>query len=179
MGWKSIKEHYQIKHIVHIDGGRVLFGSGYVPDAIVVEPDGTIVKTYRDSMSGDLSRYCEEIGKDPDTFAEMFKKQDVFARSIPVYTFDRDRIIEKFCDELEWPNVTHDGMLMYSNQFFATREDAIAQSKRNARAGMEIMQENVAGAERELANSRERLADYEMTFRKLEGDYPDVSPDRA
>jgi len=40
MGWKNLKEHFRIGHIVQCRDGVILIGSGYVSDLIKVSLDG-------------------------------------------------------------------------------------------------------------------------------------------
>lgn len=61
----------------------------------------------------------DAINADPTAAAALLAKPDTFAASIPVYTWDASyAIVSHQCEELGWPNVTHDGALMYRNTFF-------------------------------------------------------------
>ena len=65
MGWKRLKEHYRIEHMVQITEAGICIGSPYIHDIIVVGMDGKILKRH-DGNAGSLGRYQTEIDADPD-----------------------------------------------------------------------------------------------------------------
>lgn len=50
---------------------------------------------------------------------------DELKNPIPIYSIRDGNLIIKYTEELGWPNITHDGELMYENSFFKTKEEAI------------------------------------------------------
>lgn len=169
MGWKAIKEHYRIEHAVQVRDDLICIGSPYVHDIIVISADrGEIVQRpdYY-SRNGNLARYVAEMDADPGKLAELVAAADVFERSVPVFTYNGGAIIEKECEELGWPNVTHDGLMQFDNTFSPdaglVRTWAIA----SARAGIEWMIDHVAGEEAKLADFRARLAQREADLATL------------
>lgn len=135
MGWKKFKEHFGIKHTVHIVEGQVCIGSAYISQLLILGSDGRLVKRDERSVNEDIARYQREIDADPAKVRELLAAPDLFAESIPVFTYDGSRIIEKMCEKAEWPNCTHDGQLMYDNTFSTDKSKVIAWAKRNADAG--------------------------------------------
>ena len=129
MGWKKVKEHYGIKHIVQVDSRRdygkvpcILIGSPYIGDIIVIRiADAKILKRY------DGSRFTNELlfelqpKLDEDekngTLKRLIDEQDTFERLLPVYNIQRRRIVKMYCESYGYPNVTTDGQLMYENTF--------------------------------------------------------------
>ena len=188
MGWKNVKEHYGIKHYVCITKKGMCIGSGYVHDLILI----TDTDKPRD-WRADQNRKRQDIGcnlsilrseyvgrgepfdgivkamaDDSQTLRRMIDTPDTFTASIPVYTFDYDgNIIEKRCEELGWPNVTHDGDMMYENQFFADRAECVAKAKRELAAALESEREYLAREEAEIAKSRERFSSFEAALERL------------
>jgi len=55
MGWKKLKEHYGIEHIVHLTEEGVLIGVPGDPAIIVVGFDGVIKRSNRD-LDEDFAR---------------------------------------------------------------------------------------------------------------------------
>ncbi len=157
MGWKNVREHYGIEHIVKMVDGMLHIGSPYVGDLVVVSPEGVaeINRTFRDSA--ELQRYRDDIHADPATFRRLMAQPDVFSASIPVYTWRGGEILEKRCEEVGWPNATHDGDLMYDNAFFLDRGEALRHALSDARSLVERLEENVAEAEQTLARRRAML----------------------
>ena len=129
MGWKKVKEHYGIKHIVQVDSrseyGKVpciFVSSPYIGDIIVIRiSDAKILKRY------DGSRFTNELlfelqpKLDEDekngTLKRLIDEQDTFDRLLPVYNIQRRRIVKMYCESYGYPNVTTDGQLMYENTF--------------------------------------------------------------
>lgn len=135
MGWKALKEHYRIGHSVQIVPEKgICIGSAYIHDIIVVGFDGVITK--RDRYGGELARYQEEIDADPAKAKALIDQPDAFERSIPVFTYAGAEIIECACEELGWPNVTHDGRMMYENTFSPDRAEVLRWAILSAESGV-------------------------------------------
>lgn len=150
MGWKRVKEHYRIDHIVKMVDGVMHIGSSYVGALVTVTPEGRAETDRTFSSSADLRRYRDEINSDPDLYRRLMAEADTFAASIPVYTWRDGEILERFCEEFGWPKVTHDGTLMYDNTFFLDRREALKEARRDAGAAVE-------GARRRIAEARDEL----------------------
>lgn len=139
MGVKSIKEHYQIKHFVTKRGENICIGSAYVHDIIVISPEGKLIKVWeRNSSNADLRRYVEELENDSATgkLKAIFHKKDTFSKFLPVYTYENGRLIKTYCEEYGWPNVTHDGEMMYENTYFKTIREARESLRRDSYLGL-------------------------------------------
>ena len=176
MGWKNVKEHYRIGHIVCVTEKGICIGSSYIHDIIVINPDGALAKQYDrgSAVNTDLGRYQSEMLEDPEKLRELINTPDTFERSLTVYTYQNGDILEKQCEEYGYPNVTHDGMVMYENRFHQDKETVVRWAKRNAAAGVELLTDQVWDAEQRLKERKDWLA-AEIAFRnKLEYDYPYV-----
>lgn len=166
MGWKRIKDHYQIKHIVSVNQkGCVCIGSSYIHDLIVVEPDGKISKSYEGNSNADLARYQRELDADPALLKKLLSEPDVFESAHTVYTYEGGRIIKEQCEELGWPNVTHKGDLMYENTHSADRDQVVQWAKRNALAGIRLCEKAISKAQEDIA---ELQRDLDQSKRDLE-----------
>ena len=172
MGWKAIKEHYRIEHHVQVDKGRVCIGSSYCPDIIVIGPEGTVLQRYADGGNEALRRYQAEMDADPGKLKELLAAEDQFSASVPVFTYDGARIIEKRCEKPGWPNVTHDGLMMYENTFSTSRDQVVAWAKQNAAVAVRAMQRLVDEARERLAKYERELADYQRDVDTLEATEP-------
>lgn len=158
MGWKSVKDHYQIGHIVCNCDEGIAIGSSYIPKLIVIGVDGTFSTKSDLAGNSDLERYRIEMLSDMDKLLELVRQEDSFERSIPVWTYDGSEIIEKHCEELGFPNVTHDGWVMYDNMYFGTFEEAHSAALKNAEGWHEYSKERVLDCQRLLEDSRQGLA---------------------
>lgn len=180
MGWKAIKDHYRIGHNVMIDERGLCIGTGYISDIIVINEAGTIIKRYDDRSNEDLRRYQSEMDADPEKLKELLFSEDTFIRSIPVWTYDgAGEVVEKFCEELHYPNVTHDGFIMYDNTFSQDKLKIAKRAKENTRLGIEQTNRYISRLENDIKKAREEVDGYTAELAKLESDFPDSEPASA
>lgn len=173
MGWANVKAHYRIGHIVHVCDNHICIGSPYCSELIKISIEGKIVKRqdFR-SSNEDLVRYLSEMDADPEKLVYLVKQPDFFNETRIVYTWSGAEIITELCDKIGYPNVTHDGELMYENTFSTDKSQVIKWAKRDAECGIESARRNIAEKESELNAIRQRLAKAELNLAKLESDYP-------
>lgn len=141
MGFKLLKEAYDIKHIVCVTneekygGEAICIGSPYIHDIIVVDMNGKVLKRHEDrrSVNEELYRYQKEFDADPEKLKRIVTTPDVFDadKNQTVYIYDFGRIREELCQEFGWPNVTNKGELMYENTAFKTFREAYKCAQRN------------------------------------------------
>lgn len=169
MGWKKVKEHYNIGHIVQVTSKGICIGSAYVHNIIVIA-DGAPRwdSALRSSNNTDLARYFSEMNADLTKLQELINAPDEFEESIPVYTYDGAEIIEKKCEELGWPNITHDGEIMHDNTFSDDRDTVLKWALENAKAGVEIFSEQVTRIQGELQERKDRLRVSQYNVASLE-----------
>ena len=168
MGWKNVKEHYKIGHYVQVTDKGICIGSPYIHDIIVIGLDGTIKKGETTTHNADLIRYQTEMLDDPEKLRQLVQSPDSFSQSIPVYTYDGGEIIEKQCETLGWPNVTHDGLMMYENTFSTDKDVVIAWAKANAESAIKWTLESIEQKKRELESREADLSKYRNDLKKLE-----------
>lgn len=174
MGWKRVKEHYRIEHIVQVSPNGICIGSPYVPKLIEVGFDGQIIECYARSDS-ELMRYQAEIEADPETFRRLMREEDVFSASIPVYTFRGAEIIEKLCEEVGWPNVTHDGSLMYENGYSEDKATVVGWAKKSAARHLDYTNEHIEKSKRDLSRHHAKMSELLAIQAELDAAYPDVA----
>ena len=157
MGWKAVRDHYRIGHIVHVIGDDLVVGSGMAPRVITVTPDGE-VRVDLGIRNGEIGRIADEMRADKSKLLELMSAEDAFERSIPVHTWRDGAMVERFCEETGWPNVTHDGDLMYENRYSEDRAEALAWAREDAASAVEGYARMADEARRDLAQCEERLA---------------------
>ncbi len=170
MGWKSVRDYYRIGHSVHVTRAGICIGSPYIHDIIVIGLDGKIKKRDDSFINPDLRRYMEEFDAHPDVLARLVAAKDEFTKSIRVFTYEGGEIIEKECEALGWPNVTHDGELMYDNTFSQDRADIVKAALANAQAGASLSEDRVRDIKSDLEAAESRLAEYRRNVTKLKGE---------
>ena len=136
MGWKKVKEHYTIKHIVQVSTKReygsvpcIFIGSPYIGDIIVIRmSDAALLKRYKDGWTNErLQALQPRLDEDSEngTLKRLIDESDEFGRLLPVYCIEDYRhIVEMHCEAYGWPNVTTSGKLMYENTFVSQRRAA-------------------------------------------------------
>lgn len=149
MGWKAFKQHYGIDANVEIEKGILCIGTGYI-DLLQVSMAGEIVQAHQLGTDHKIYAVQEAIKADPETAARLLQAEDTFERSIRVYTYAGSEILEKFCEEIGYPNVTHDGQMMYVNMFSEDRDEIIQRALTYARSNSEGISRAIENVEREL-----------------------------
>ncbi len=139
MGIKTLKERFDIKHIVEKDGDRILISSAYVSGLIqIFQDDRGQVIIHSNSPGGFCLEVLDRILSDLKAAArsgelqEIIQAEDEYGPLTQVWTFKKGRVIKKYCEEFGWPNVTTDGERMYENTFFLSREEALERCRYNA-----------------------------------------------
>jgi len=171
MGWKNVKTHYRISHIVQVTPEGICIGSGHLPSLIVIGPDGRLLKRYDDRSNDDLLRYQREIDSDLATLKRQVESPDSFEAAVQVYTYRGGEIVDKLCERPGWPNVTHDGLLMYTNMFSEDRDTAVGWAMTNARARLMNCENGARQLEVELAGVRESIQVAQANLAKLNTDH--------
>lgn len=123
MGWKLLKQYFEIKHIVQVENDQIKIGSGYVSDLALID-----MKTGKLTRKPGWERSLEEYGAllkaSPEKILSLLSEPDQFERDLPVYIVSDARVIEEQCEVPGYPNLTHSGRLMYENTTFLEREKA-------------------------------------------------------
>lgn len=116
MGWKNVKTHYAINHIVQVTDEGICIGSNFISEIILISHDGDLVKRY-EGANEELLQYQQKMDADPEMLRSLVAGEDSFECDITVYGYKNGELIESACESLGWPNLTHDGILMYDNVF--------------------------------------------------------------
>lgn len=175
MGWKNVKTHYRIEHIVQVREGNICIGSGYLPEIIVIDAAGNLVKSY-DGHNDELSRYQAEMKADLPKLRALVEAPDSFETSLTVYTYETRKgvLVEKQCETPGYPNVTHDGILMYENTFSTDKAKVVRWAKDYARDGITAHENHIRELQKQIAVQESYLAEEKAALAQLEADYPGV-----
>ncbi len=174
MGWKTLKERFGITHIVQVRNGKICIGSGYVHDLATVDGETGGVSE-NPTFGGFLGReYPALRDASSDEVLLAVNAKDEFVSAEVVYTYDGGKILEKRCEQLGWPNVTHDGMLMYENNFSAEKDVVVEWAKRNATHGVSFARRALAEAEKDLLDRQADLARCEAELAEIQAAYPEI-----
>ena len=174
MGWKTLKEAFQIGHILRVEEKGICIGSGYVHDLVVVDPSTGKVRTSQTFPSFLDEHYPALKNASAEEVLALIQAPDVFEDSIRVYTFEDGEIIEAQCEKLDAPNLTHDGKFMYSNRYSTDLNQVVEWAKRDMMAETRLVQERLDANQRELDRLKERLALAKAKQAALDERYPDI-----
>lgn len=172
MGWKKLKTHFNIRHTVHVKEGKICIGSAYVNDIVTIDVQTAMVRF--DPMFESFAKdNCANLlaATKADVLA-LIQAPDEFERSIPVYEAHGCEIIQKLCEERGWPNVTHDGTLMYENQFFSSVKAAVEHAKIEFALSIKYANEGVDRAKAQLQQSKDYLNERQAALDALNAAYP-------
>ena len=174
MGWKTLKDYFGIGHHVQVSDRGILIGSGYVSDLITI--NGTTGELEENATFSSFARekYPALLEASPNERLRLIQAQDVFTAAIPVYTYKGGEIVQELCETPGWPNVTHDGNLMYENSHSTDKATVIAWAKRSTASAVHYLKEDIARRENDLTEARGRLQEAEAERAKLLQAYPDI-----
>lgn len=168
MGWKAIRDHYKIEHIVQVTDAGICIGSPYNYDLIVMGLDGVLKKRDDGRVNEKLRRYMADFDRDPEKLRELAIAHDEFTTDVTVWTYDGGQIIEKQCETPGWPNVTHDGQMMYDNTFSTDPQQVIKWAKENAAAWVKLETRNLQRRQDELGEAEQGLRDAQQAVADLD-----------
>lgn len=126
MGWKNVKESFNIPDsiIVHVRDGNLILGVPFVPEYYSITPDGIVKLLLSDRLTSKFDSIIADIQANPDKFINAFSTPDTFNSNNSTWTYQGSQIIECQCEVTGFPNVTHDGQLMFENTHFLSFEEA-------------------------------------------------------
>lgn len=174
MGWKTLKQHFGIEHIVQVtEKGSICIGSAYIHDLVVIDPKTGKLDENQTFSTGFLRQhYPELLATAPAEIVKLIDAQDVFDASVPVFTYRESEIIEKRCEEPGWPNVTHDGCVMYESAFSTDKVKVIKWAHRKADLRVKYVKEQISRTESDLAALQKQLTHELDVKARLEAVYP-------
>lgn len=172
MGWKALKEKFGIKHYVQITEAGICIGSAYVHDLVTINVNlGTIHEsaTFKGFIKNNYPKLLDTTSEE---ILSIINTPDVFESSITVYTYENGDIIEKKCEKIGWPNVTHDGYMMHENTYSTNKNKVVGWAKNNISLEVKYTQEHIGRKEKELEEFRAKLKKAKEIQAKLEEEYP-------
>lgn len=178
MGWKALKEKFSITHHVQIENNHVCIGSGFVSDIVTIDMQTGALEE-NEALSGFLRQYYPALRETtPQELLALIQAPDEFTAAVPVFVYENGAIVEKLCETPGWPNVTHDGRMMFDNTYSTDKRQVVAWAKNNAAIEIQCREEGLVRREKELEEARGLLADARRRQEALESTYPDIAAAR-
>lgn len=180
MGWKRVKDHYQISYLVHSnEKGEVIIGSLHVPKQIVINQKGRVAVLYEPPRNSALAILIDSLKAEPEVLAELVSSGDTFAVSLPVFTYQGGALVELKCEALGYPNVTHDGQIQYENTHSADSDQVVRWAKECALLRRKCLREYRSRLETQLKDADADIAANAAEIDLLAQIYPQVIVEEA
>ena len=127
---RALKERLKTAYIVHQKNGVVCIASYMVSELIQFYPDTCAFKfAFGDAPKPsdrdifEVWQGLHELVETKEIF-EYIDGEDDLLNPLPVYLTSDFEVIETATDSYGYPNVTKEGILLYNNDSWSTREDA-------------------------------------------------------
>lgn len=167
MGWKTFKEKFKVEHTVQVTEKGLCIGSPYIHDLAVVNIETGDIKAkeyWEDFLKRD---YPQLLEASKDEILKAIQEDDVFEKSITIFTFDGGEILKKEAEKFGYPNITHDGCLMYENTFFKTEKEAVKKAISEISHELEFYSESIKEKEAEISRLCQKLDNCKLTRDEL------------
>lgn len=100
---------------------------------------------------------------------DIINGKDIIENPLPVFTVANGELIESMTDAYGWPNTDDNGMCMYDNTHFPTKEEAIKQGIKEYTAGVELSKDRISELKENLSKVESRCEMYQKYIEKLNG----------
>jgi len=176
MGLKKLKEKYKIEHLVQRTDKGICIGSSLYHDIIILNADGTFAKMYKNrkyndgwNTNQDLVRYQEEMIPDSESglLEQIINSPDDYCSLLPVFTIHDGELIETFCEQYGYPNLTVDGELMYENTFFQNKDEAIKYGIDECNGWIKMLEERKIELQDEVQHKENKIQYFKNRLSEL------------
>ena len=157
----------------------IAVGSPMCHDLISVNKETLKVKYALDTFrEGRKSIKSEELGFIWDKLHELIENgqihdiingKDEIENPLPVFTVTDGKLVESVTDAYGWPNTDDDGICMYENTHFPTKEQAIEYGIKEYKAGESSTLDRIVEVEKDLSKFKEMIGKYRSYIAHLEG----------
>lgn len=175
MGWKTFKQVFGINdHLVEVTHEGVCIGTKDAHNLAVISlTTGDVIKGGNDwflnlHYPGLLMVTAEEV-------LEALRAEDVFERSIPVYTFEGGEIIEQLCETPGHPNLTHAGQMMFDTTHSTDKNEVIEWAKNACLIDLRRTVKDIALHEQDIARLKSYKDKRDQDYVRLLSEYPDLA----
>jgi hypothetical protein len=100
---------------------------------------------------------------------DIINGKDEIENPLPVFTATDGKLVESITDAYGWPNTDDDGICMYENTHFPTKEQAIEYGIQEYKAGESLTLARIEELEKDLSKVKQRLEKYRSYIAHLEG----------
>jgi hypothetical protein len=98
---------------------------------------------------------------------DIIEGKDTIENPLPVFSVKDGILVESITDKYGWPNTDDNGICMYENTHFKTKEQAIENGIKEYEAGLSLSLDNLKERESELEKAKERVEKYKSYIANL------------
>jgi hypothetical protein len=91
---------------------------------------------------------------------DIINGKDEIENPLPVFTVENGQLVESYTDKYGWPNTDDNGICMYENTHFPTKEQAIKYGIEDAIAGQNIYNRRISDLEEDLSKAKAEVEKY-------------------
>jgi hypothetical protein len=115
----------------------------------------------RSSLDGELLLIYDKLDElmKSGELAEIIEGKDEIENPLPVYWVEDGQLNESATDAHGWPNLTEEGILMYNNTHFPTKEQALKKGISEYESRVKWCAESVEERAKQLLEATERAAE--------------------
>jgi hypothetical protein len=88
---------------------------------------------------------------------DIINGDDILENPLPIFRVKGGKLIETFTDAYSYPNVTISGELMYKNEYFKTKEEALKEGIREYEYWVKHFNEQIIEREKEISKKRQDI----------------------
>lgn len=188
MGWKNLKNHFNLKYIVHVQNDYIHIGNKYINNIISINIHNANIKVNNDFWNDRIyinenneilyhhnidQSFKDIINTDKQILLDIINSEDNFHSSITLYTFDKSNgdIIELTSEHTEFPNVTHNGTLIYDHCFSIDKDLIIKKAKDKIQQRINGTSEFIDELQKDINTQTDKLNSLNIALEKLKKIY--------
>ena len=178
MGWKTFKQAFGLERFqVSISDGKVVIGAGLIPDRASVDLTTGELTGNNSFDCIFLQQHCRALLQSTaEQRLAALHAEDIFDTAITVYSYENNKILEHQCEVLGWPNVTHQGELMYDNLHSPDKALVVSWAKRDTMRRLEAIEQGFEDVKLRLARLEQAKTEAAGWAKDLDSCYPDIPP---
>ena len=88
---------------------------------------------------------------------DIINGDDILENPLPIFRVKGGKLIETFTDAYGYPNVTISGELMYENEYFKTKEEALKEGIEEYEYWLKHMNNQIIEREKEISEKRQDI----------------------
>ena len=139
MGWKTFKEKFKINdHIVSLDGNQIAI---HDMDLFTVATINVNTGEITEILEGEIDQYEELLSASKSDLIEAAQCNDVFEKSVKLYSYYKKEIVEHQCENPLTSKVTHAGDLIIDGVHHRSKEGALSHRARNIKLEINYLRE--------------------------------------